>query len=90
MATANTDAAIKQTLPNSHSSPSGFIPPSQSTTQKHQSQQNIPPQQQQAQQSPNSTPKRQQSSTNVVGVHYKIGRKIGEGSFGIIYEGNFS
>jgi casein kinase 1 len=28
-----------------------------------------------------------QSSNNVVGVHYKIGRKIGEGSFGIIYEG---
>ncbi|KAJ1342849.1 hypothetical protein BSLG_002508 [Batrachochytrium salamandrivorans] len=24
---------------------------------------------------------------NVIGVHYKIGRKIGEGSFGIIYEG---
>lgn len=29
------------------------------------------------------------SSTNVVGVHYKVGRKLGEGSFGIIYEGNF-
>jgi casein kinase 1 len=28
------------------------------------------------------------SSTNVVGVHYKVGRKLGEGSFGIIYEGN--
>jgi len=27
------------------------------------------------------------SSPNVVGVHYKVGRKIGEGSFGIIYEG---
>jgi hypothetical protein len=27
------------------------------------------------------------SNHNVVGVHYKIGRKIGEGSFGIIYEG---
>ncbi|OBZ82406.1 Casein kinase I 1 [Choanephora cucurbitarum] len=27
------------------------------------------------------------SSSNVVGVHYKVGRKIGEGSFGIIYEG---
>ncbi|KAJ3338662.1 casein kinase I [Gonapodya sp. JEL0774] len=24
---------------------------------------------------------------NVVGVHYKVGKKIGEGSFGIIYEG---
>lgn len=27
------------------------------------------------------------SSHNVVGVHYKVGKKIGEGSFGIIYEG---
>ncbi|KAI8994633.1 kinase-like domain-containing protein [Pilobolus umbonatus] len=27
------------------------------------------------------------SASNVVGVHYKVGRKIGEGSFGIIYEG---
>ncbi|KAI9278062.1 kinase-like domain-containing protein [Sporodiniella umbellata] len=27
------------------------------------------------------------TSSNVVGVHYKVGRKIGEGSFGIIYEG---
>lgn len=27
------------------------------------------------------------SSPNVVGVHYKVGKKIGEGSFGIIYEG---
>lgn len=29
----------------------------------------------------------QNSSTNVVGVHYKVGKKIGEGSFGIIFEG---
>ncbi|ORX60415.1 kinase-like protein [Hesseltinella vesiculosa] len=27
------------------------------------------------------------SSSNIVGVHFKIGRKIGEGSFGILYEG---
>lgn len=27
------------------------------------------------------------ASPNVVGVHYKVGRKIGEGSFGVIYEG---
>ncbi|KAF9928465.1 casein kinase I, partial [Modicella reniformis] len=27
------------------------------------------------------------SSSNVVGVHYRVGKKIGEGSFGIIYEG---
>jgi hypothetical protein len=29
------------------------------------------------------------NNSNVIGVHYKIGRKIGEGSFGIIYEGSF-
>jgi serine/threonine protein kinase len=27
------------------------------------------------------------SSPNVVGVHYRVGKKIGEGSFGVIYEG---
>ncbi|TPX32906.1 hypothetical protein SmJEL517_g04062 [Synchytrium microbalum] len=27
------------------------------------------------------------SNQNIVGVHYKVGKKIGEGSFGIIYEG---
>jgi casein kinase 1 len=27
------------------------------------------------------------SSSNVVGVHYRVGRKIGEGSFGVIFEG---
>ncbi|KAI9320318.1 casein kinase I [Zopfochytrium polystomum] len=27
------------------------------------------------------------SATPVVGVHFKVGRKIGEGSFGVIYEG---
>ncbi|KAI8979562.1 kinase-like domain-containing protein [Mycotypha africana] len=27
------------------------------------------------------------NGSNVVGVHYKVGRKLGEGSFGIIYEG---
>ncbi|KAJ3376056.1 casein kinase I [Allomyces arbusculus] len=27
------------------------------------------------------------TSPNIVGVHYKVGRKIGEGSFGVIYEG---
>ncbi|KAF9111594.1 casein kinase I [Mortierella sp. AM989] len=30
------------------------------------------------------------SSSNVVGVHYRVGKKIGEGSFGIIYEGKLS
>ena len=29
------------------------------------------------------------STVNVVGVHFRVGRKIGEGSFGIIYEGTF-
>ncbi|KAJ3326669.1 casein kinase I [Blyttiomyces sp. JEL0837] len=34
-----------------------------------------------------SSGKLHSSSPNVVGVHYKVGKKIGEGSFGIIYEG---
>lgn len=29
----------------------------------------------------------QPQSTNVIGIHYKVGKKIGEGSFGIIFEG---
>lgn len=33
---------------------------------------------------PPSTPV---DKANIVGVHFKIGKKIGEGSFGIIYEG---
>lgn len=44
--------------------------------------------QQHSSQQPSSRP--QSSNTNTVGVHYKIGRKIGEGSFGIIYEGSTS
>ena len=27
------------------------------------------------------------SSPNLVGGHYRVGRKIGEGSFGVIFEG---
>lgn len=27
---------------------------------------------------------------SVVGVHYRVGRKIGEGSFGVIFEGVYS
>lgn len=27
------------------------------------------------------------SASNVVGVHYRVGKKIGEGSFGVIFEG---
>jgi casein kinase 1 len=26
-------------------------------------------------------------TSNVVGVHYRVGKKIGEGSFGVIFEG---
>ncbi|KAJ1971514.1 Palmitoylated plasma membrane-bound casein kinase [Dimargaris xerosporica] len=29
----------------------------------------------------------QYASPNVVGVHYRVGKRIGEGSFGVIYEG---
>ncbi|EGW32917.1 uncharacterized protein SPAPADRAFT_60260, partial [Spathaspora passalidarum NRRL Y-27907] len=29
----------------------------------------------------------QSSTSSIVGVHYKVGKKIGEGSFGIIFEG---
>lgn len=28
--------------------------------------------------------------SNVVGVHYRVGKKIGEGSFGVIFEGKGS
>jgi len=27
------------------------------------------------------------STSNVVGVHFRVGKKIGEGSFGVIFEG---
>jgi hypothetical protein len=27
------------------------------------------------------------STANIVGVHYRVGKKIGEGSFGVIFEG---
>jgi casein kinase 1 len=29
------------------------------------------------------------STQNIVGVHYRVGKKIGEGSFGVIFEGLF-
>ncbi|KAJ3277086.1 casein kinase I [Terramyces sp. JEL0728] len=41
----------------------------------------------QAQQGHSSSGRVHSQGSNIVGVHYKIGRKIGEGSFGIIYEG---
>lgn len=34
-----------------------------------------------------SHPHSSSSTSNVVGVHYRVGRKIGEGSFGVIFEG---
>ena len=30
------------------------------------------------------------ASTNIVGAHYRVGKKIGEGSFGVIFEGAYS
>lgn len=27
------------------------------------------------------------STANLVGIHYRVGKKIGEGSFGVIFEG---
>jgi hypothetical protein len=27
------------------------------------------------------------TTQNIVGVHYRVGKKIGEGSFGVIFEG---
>jgi casein kinase 1 len=42
----------------------------------------MPSQQRQSQTGSSSS-----STANVVGVHFKIGRKIGEGSFGVIYQG---
>ena len=47
-------------------------------------QQGNPPEQTQP-----GTPTRVSSpNPNVVGVHFKLGKKIGEGSFGIIYQGS--
>ncbi|KAJ3417272.1 casein kinase I [Chytridiales sp. JEL 0842] len=51
------------------------------TSQPPTSSQQLPPQQM------GSMSKLPSTSPNVVGVHYKVGKKIGEGSFGIIYEG---
>jgi hypothetical protein len=48
-----------------------------------------PPQQVSQTASGSSKTQSNSSGNNIVGVHYKIGRKIGEGSLGIIYEGIF-
>ena len=37
-----------------------------------------------------STGSGQGSSSNIVGVHYRVGKKIGEGSFGVIFEGQLT
>ncbi|KAJ3024489.1 UNVERIFIED_CONTAM: casein kinase I [Siphonaria sp. JEL0065] len=37
--------------------------------------------------SSSSSSKKNALSHNVVGMHYKVGKKIGEGSFGMVYEG---
>ena len=29
------------------------------------------------------------SAANLVGIHYRVGKKIGEGSFGVIFEGEY-
>ncbi|KAI9484914.1 kinase-like domain-containing protein [Zychaea mexicana] len=34
-----------------------------------------------------STSTKSATSTNIVGVHYRVGKKVGEGSFGVLYEG---
>ena len=39
------------------------------------------------QRSPAASAAMASSSSNVVGVHYRVGKKIGEGSFGVIFEG---
>lgn len=37
--------------------------------------------------SPTAMSQHHSSSPNLVGGHYRVGRKIGEGSFGVIFEG---
>ncbi|KAJ3286737.1 casein kinase I [Rhizoclosmatium sp. JEL0117] len=61
---------------------------SQSAQQQQQSAQNQPQiiGSQQATSSSSSS-KKSSLSHNVVGMHYKVGKKIGEGSFGMVYEG---
>ncbi|CDS06293.1 Putative Casein kinase I [Lichtheimia ramosa] len=33
-----------------------------------------------------SSSKSASMSANIVGVHYRVGKKVGEGSFGVLYE----
>ncbi|GMG48541.1 unnamed protein product [Ambrosiozyma monospora] len=52
-----------------------------------QQQQQLSQQQQQQAATTNNTSSSSGGSSQVVGLHYKIGKKIGEGSFGVIFEG---
>lgn len=67
-------AAAAMAASNNMGQPSGLSQQQQQPTQQQQ--------QQQVSSQPNSS-----SSNQVVGLHYKIGKKIGEGSFGVIFEG---
>ncbi|KAE8240233.1 hypothetical protein A4X03_0g8569 [Tilletia caries] len=57
-------------------------PASSSQQQQQQQQLAVAQAQTQGQSSSSSS-----SSSNIVGVHYRVGRKIGEGSFGVLFEG---
>lgn len=84
------------TTPSSEIMSSRAIPPSTSAAQaalaassnnlssqaQHPSQYNLQQQQQQQTSSSNGS-----SQSQIVGLHYKIGKKVGEGSFGVIFEG---
>ncbi|KAI9350885.1 kinase-like domain-containing protein [Obelidium mucronatum] len=61
--------------------------PQQQLPQPQQPQQQQQQQQGSAQVSSSSSSKKNALSHNVVGMHYKVGKKIGEGSFGMVYEG---
>lgn len=57
------------------------------TGNHHHHPQYIQQQQQQQQQLQQQSTSSQNSNSSIVGLHYKIGKKIGEGSFGVIFEG---
>lgn len=60
----------------------------QQSSQQQPSQQNLINQNTPSQsQNPSQSQSQSQNSNQVVGLHYKIGKKIGEGSFGVIFEG---
>ncbi|KAK0525391.1 Palmitoylated plasma membrane-bound casein kinase [Tilletia horrida] len=66
--------------------------PAASSSQQHQHQQQPSSSQQQQhsssqQQAAAASSSSTSSSSNIIAVHYRVGRKIGEGSFGVIFEG---